>query len=72
MDEKLIKIIAEVFDIEKGEIDDKFSMDTCAKWDSVMHLVLVAVLEERFNKILSPDSIANIKSIGDIEKVLNL
>jgi len=72
MNKNVIKIIAEVFELEADNIDNNFSMKTYAKWDSVMHLVLIAVLEERFNKIFSPDSIANIKSIGDIEKTLNL
>jgi acyl carrier protein len=66
MNNKLKKVVADVFDMQDNEIDSTFSMDTCASWDSIMHIVLIAEIEYAFEISFSPESIEKIKSIQDI------
>jgi len=67
----MIKIIADVFEIQTSEIDDSFSMDTYSRWDSLMHLVIISELEAAFDIVLDPDEIGTINSIKKLSEVIN-
>jgi acyl carrier protein len=49
IEEKLKKVIANVFKIESTQINDDTSVDTVDAWDSLKHLNLVLAIEQEFN-----------------------
>jgi len=71
MSKKLFKIVSDVFEINISDVDNTFSKDNYANWDSIMHLVLIAELEHEFDVTFSPESIENINSLLDIQEALN-
>lgn len=48
-EQKLKQIIASVFKIDVGGVNEDTSPDTVESWDSLNHLNLVLALEEAFN-----------------------
>lgn len=49
MEEKIQKIMANLFDVSIEEITDESSPSNIKKWDSLNHIKLVVALEEEFN-----------------------
>lgn len=68
MEEKVIKILREVFEDEN--IDSTCSQLTYDKWDSMAQLNLVVELESEFDIDLTPEEIASMKSVDDIMFIL--
>ncbi len=68
--EKFEEIINKILLLELDKIKDDVSRDDVEEWDSMTHLVLISDLEQVFDIIFSDDDISNIKTIGDIKKVL--
>lgn len=68
MKEKIWSILEQVLKIK---VDDETSQYNCSEWDSLHHLMLIIELENEFNLSLEPEDISIIKSVGDIEKILN-
>lgn len=69
MEEKVLEILKEVFELET--VDQTCSQDTCDKWDSMGQLNLVAELEDAFDITLEPEEIGQIKSYTDIISILS-
>ncbi len=42
------QVMADVFSISTGAIDDETSIDTVERWDSLSHLNLILALEQEF------------------------
>ena len=70
MKEKIKKVIASVFKIDKDSITDDFNQQNFEKWDSLQHINIVVALEEEFNISIEPDEIIEIVSIQKIEEVI--
>lgn len=68
MEEKILEIIKETFDLES--VDDSISQKNCEAWDSMGQLNLVADLEEAFDISLEPEEIGEMKSFDDIVRIL--
>ena len=64
-------IISKILLLEKDQIDDSISREDLEEWDSMTHLALVSELEQAFDIILSDDDVTEIKTIGDVKKILN-
>jgi acyl carrier protein len=57
MEEKVKEIMARVFEVPAGRIDDGTSPDTLEQWDSLHHLHLILALEENFGLTFTEDEI---------------
>lgn len=68
MEEKVLEILKELFELDT--VDESCSQKTCEKWDSMGQLNLVVELEDAFEVSLEPEEIAEMKSYGDIIKLL--
>lgn len=68
MEEKVLEILKELFELDT--VDESCSQKTCEKWDSMGQLNLVVELEDAFDVSLEPEEIAEMKSFGDIVKLL--
>jgi acyl carrier protein len=62
MEEKIKKIMGNVFEIDPSVIDDNSSPDSIEKWVSLKHMVLVIALEEEFNITFREDEIVEMLS----------
>ncbi len=71
MNKKLADIITTVLRLKPKEVSENLSMDTCATWDSLCHMELIAEIERVFNIQLSFESIIKMRSVKGIIDVLN-
>jgi acyl carrier protein len=65
--------IASIFDDvfqHTGHITPTTSPNEVERWDSLQHIALIRALETTFSIRLSMDEMMEIRSVGDIEKVL--
>ncbi|MFX1285374.1 MAG: acyl carrier protein [Promethearchaeota archaeon] len=64
-------IICKILLLERDMISNDISQESLEIWDSMTHLALVSELEQAFDIFLSDDDILEIKTIGDIKKILD-
>ena len=69
-EEKLKRVLANIFNIDIERIDDTTSVDTVSQWDSLKHLNLVLALEQEFNITLSTEQTVEILNYPLIKAVL--
>ena len=62
---EIVSIFTEVFQHTRAT-----SPDDIPKWDSLRHIALIRELETAFSIRLSMDEMMEIRSVGDIENVL--
>jgi acyl carrier protein len=63
-------LASDLFAIPYTKIDRASSPETIESWDSVQHLNLVLALEEKFHLQLVPEEIEQMKTIGDVVKLV--
>ncbi len=67
--EKVIHILAVIFDMQPAKISPETSAKTLARWDSLNQIKLTVALEEEFDLEFEPEEIAamiSVKAIVDI------
>ena len=67
MEEKLRKIMSNIFNVKQDVIIDESSMENIDKWDSLGHLKLIMAIEEKFG--ISIDSVDMI-ALTSFEKII--
>jgi len=67
---KLKQVLADVFGIGVGVINEATSVDTVEEWDSLKHLNLILALEEKFNITFSEEQTVEILNYPLIKVVL--
>ncbi len=71
MEERVKKIMADVFLLDISEINENSSPDSIPQWDSIGHLNLVTAIEEEFGIKIEDDQITqmlNFKLVVEIIK----
>ncbi|WP_333793034.1 acyl carrier protein [Hyphomicrobium sp.] len=66
---EIVTIFAEVFQ-HTEPLTRTTSPDDIGRWDSLQHIALVRALESTFSVRLSMDEMMEIRSVGDIETIL--
>lgn len=66
---EISEIFADVFQ-HGGPLTRSTSPDDVPRWDSLQHIALIRALETTFSVRLSMDEMMEIRSVGDIERVL--
>lgn len=66
---QLAAVFEDVFQ-HTGPLSPSTSPDDVSRWDSLQHIALVRSLEETFDIQLSMDEMMEIRSVRDIETVL--
>jgi acyl carrier protein len=61
---------SDIFGVPADKITPASTPETIETWDSIQHLNLVLALEEKFGLQLSPEEIEQMKSIGDVIKLV--
>ncbi len=60
--EKYNNAFVEVFNVEASVLNDDFSKENVAEWDSVHQLNIVAIIEETFDIMFDPEDIMALTS----------
>lgn len=69
MEEKILEILKETFDLE--DVDKTCSQATCPAWDSMGQLNLVAELEDAFDISLEPEEIGEMRNFEDVVRIVS-
>jgi acyl carrier protein len=70
--EKLKKIFNEVFDNEEIIISEETSAQQIDEWDSLSNIRLFVTIEKEFGIKFSAHEIAELKNVGEMEKLINI
>jgi len=70
MENRIKEIMSVVFETDLSMIDDCASIETVENWDSLKHMILVAVLEEEFKIRFSDDEILDMLNYKLILKII--
>lgn len=70
MNDRLEKIIREVFEINAETIDENWTSDHIPDWDSVGHLNLIMEVEKEFKVKIEIEEMFEIEKLGDITRIL--
>jgi len=68
--EQVRTIASDLFSLPASEIGDDSTPETIANWDSIQHLNLALALEEKFSVQLSPEEIEQMRSVGQIARII--
>jgi acyl carrier protein len=69
-EQKLKKVLADIFKIEVTAINEDTSVDTVDRWDSLNHLNLILALESEFGVSFSEEQSVEIMNYPLIKMVL--
>ncbi|KKP36912.1 acyl carrier protein [Candidatus Peregrinibacteria bacterium RIFOXYC2_FULL_33_13] len=70
MQQKLINLMSEIFDLPEAEITVEASMSTIDNWDSLSHLQLIAGIEENFNIQIDTEEVLQMTTVENILEIL--
>ena len=69
--DKIRDIFCEVMGIPEQEVTDKLAYNSCAQWDSLKHLQMVAMFEETFDIEIEMDDIIAMENYGKVKEILH-
>jgi len=67
---KLNKVFKEVFDDESLKITEKTTAKDVDGWDSLMHITLIAEVEDAFHVKFSMKEVTGMKNVGEMVKLI--
>jgi len=66
----LDKILKESFNVSDSQLEDETKFLSLEEWDSLAHMFFITKLEGGYGIELSGDEIANMKTVGDVKKII--
>ncbi|MEI6293415.1 MAG: acyl carrier protein [Methanomicrobiales archaeon] len=69
--DKIRDIFCEVMGIPEQDVVDTLAYNSCAQWDSLKHLQMVAMFEETFDIEIEMDDIIAMENYGKVKKILH-
>jgi len=72
MENKVKKIMAEVFVCNEEDINIDTNKDDLDNWDSLQHLIFVSQLESELGLKFTPEEIYEMNGFAEIIKIINL
>ena len=70
MEQKLKTVMADVFEISPDKIDGSTTMDSIEEWDSLRHIELLTMVEEKFGIELEMEEMIEMITFEDIKRIL--
>lgn len=67
---KLNKVFKEVFDDESLKITEKTTAKDVDGWDSLMHITLIAEVEDAFHVKFAMKEVTGMKNVGEMVKLI--
>lgn len=71
MEEQVKAIMADLFTVAEASIDDRTSMETVERWDSLAQIDLIAALEEEFGVTFEVEEFEIMTSYPEVLDVLS-
>jgi len=71
VDDKLRELCAAVLGTDASQITDDSSPETVGDWTSILHLSLIAAVEEEFSIQLSLPEINGSQRFGELRRIVN-
>ena len=68
--ERLNQVFCEVFDDDAITVTEETTAADVAGWDSLMHITLIAEVEEEFDMKFPMKSVVCMKNVGDMVDVI--
>jgi len=68
--DQICTIASDIFGVSADNIIPASTPESIETWDSIQHLNLVLALEEKFGLQLSPEEIEQMKSVGEVIKLV--
>ncbi|MFC2156067.1 acyl carrier protein [Acidobacteriota bacterium] len=72
MDERLVKVLRNVFPIEGDVIDENWTSDDIPEWDSIGHLNLIMEIEKEFDTKIEIEEMFEVEKLADITRILKM
>ena len=69
--QRIISVMAAVFEVDFSEIPENASPGVIEKWDSLRHMNLVLALEEEFNVRFNDNEFAELITVPLIELIIS-
>jgi len=66
----LVECFVEALGVDEEFVVDDLKYNSIAQWDSVAHMTLIAVLEDRFDIMLDTDDIIDMSSVANVKTIL--
>lgn len=70
MNEKL-KLLEELLELDDNTLEISMNLDAVENWDSLNVLAFIAMADEKYNLLLSAESINNAKTVKDLLDLLD-
>lgn len=70
MNEKLVSVIARVFEVRASTIHKDLTPAHVKQWTSLVYMKLISELEKEFKVNFSIDDIVEVKKLGDFQGLL--
>lgn len=64
---KFYEEMAEILDVDASEIESDYELGEA--WDSLAIVSTIALIDELYDRSVSPDALGQCKTVGDIEKL---
>jgi len=68
--ERLVPIMADIFDDDEIIYDDSLTADDVAEWDSLSHIRFMIAVERKFGIRFSTSEIEQFKNLGELVAVV--
>ena len=68
--DKYNQVFIDTFQVDVAHLNENFTSDTVANWDSVLQLSLVSALEDEFDIMLDSEDILDFKSYSSGKNIL--
>ena len=64
--EKIVKIIAEILEVDTALIDEETAIGDLTEWDSLHHIKIISAIENQFGFRFAPDDMMDMEDVSDI------
>ena len=71
MEDQLKEIMADILDVDEGDITNEFAPESTNNWDSFNNLRLITAIEEEFEIKLSMDEIGKMVNFGAVKEAVS-
>ena len=68
--QSFLEFIAGILEVDVKEISFETAFNSIPQWDSLMHLRLVAEIEEKYNVEIPIDEVPEIKTLADFYRYI--
>ncbi len=71
MEERIIKLLAEILELDPETITEDLSASYCSEWDSLASMAIMRSLEKEFDIKFSFEDLMELDSVGNIIRVVS-